>query len=200
NALQYAFTWSVDGLINEYGNPCQVLKEGALTTAPPLEDCELLEIDGLTYETFNTSGGVGDLIESCQGKVQHLNYKTIRYPGHCQKMKFLMFDLKLNEDRDTLKRILMRAVPETEQDVVVVYVSVNGMRHQQFVEENRVNKFYAETMDGLVWSAIQLSTASEICTVIDLVFADAKKYRGFIHHQAFLYDDIVKNRFGKYFS
>ena len=50
-----------------------------------------------------------------------MNYKTLRYPGHCEKIQFLMNDLKLNEDRETLKRILEKAIPQTQQDVVIIY-------------------------------------------------------------------------------
>ena len=55
-----------------------------------------------------------------------MDYKTIRYPGHCAQMRLLMNDLKLNQDRATLKRILENAVPQTLQDVVIVYAAVTG--------------------------------------------------------------------------
>ena len=61
------------------------------------------------YEAFNTSGGLGTLADTYAGNVRTMNYKTLRYPGHCEKIHLLMNDLKLNEDRETLKRILERA-------------------------------------------------------------------------------------------
>ena len=124
NALQYSLTWSTDGLINEYGNPCDAIENGKAVRLLPLEGLEEIKIDGLTYEAFNTSGGIGSLADTYHGKVKHFSYKTIRYPGHCEKIKFLMNDLKLNDDRDTLKRIFEHAIPKTFQDVVLVYVSV----------------------------------------------------------------------------
>ena len=54
----------------------------------PLDDLEEIKIDGLTYEAFNTSGGIGSLPETYRGRISHLSYKTIRYPGHCAKMRF----------------------------------------------------------------------------------------------------------------
>lgn len=200
NALQYSLSWSTVGLINEYGNLCQAIENSELVTVLPLEGLEEIKIDGLTYEAFNTSGGVGSLVESYVGKVKHLSYKTIRYPGHCEKIKFLMNDLKLNEDRESLKHIFEHAIPKTYQDVVLVYVSVNGMQEKQFIEENYVSKFYPKRLKGHYWSAIQLTTASEICAIIDIVFANPDRYRGFIRHEVFSFDDFIQNRFGEYYA
>lgn len=200
NALQYSLTWSTDGLINEYGNRCEAVEKGEQVSLLPLEGLEHIKIDGLTYEAFNTSGGVGSLVNSYFGKIKHLSYKTIRYPGHCAKIKFLMNDLKLNEDRETLKRIFEHAIPKTYQDVVLVYVSVTGTQEDQFVEENYVKKFYPKRIGGHRWSAIQLTTASGICSVVDLVLNNAEKYHGFIRQEQFLLSDLTSNRFGEYYA
>jgi saccharopine dehydrogenase-like NADP-dependent oxidoreductase len=200
NALQYSLTWSTDGLINEYGNSCQAIENGEQVDLLPLEGLEEIKIDGLTYEAFNTSGGIGSLAQSYFSKVKHLSYKTIRYPGHCSKIRFLMNDLKLNEDRDTLKRIFERAIPKTFQDVVLVYVSVTGIQEDQFVEENYVKKFYPKKMGGHRWSAIQLTTASGICAVVDLVLSQPEKYKGFIRQEQFSFHDLINNRFGDYYA
>ncbi len=127
NALQYSLTWSTDGVINEYGNPCYGIESGKPIVLKPLEGREVIQIDGCEYEAFNTSGGLGSLAELYTGKIKTLNYKTMRYPGHCEKMRLLMNDLKLNEDRDTLKRILERAIPKTYQDIVIVYVLLRAL-------------------------------------------------------------------------
>ena len=88
-----------------------------------------------------------------------MNYKTIRYPGHCAQMRLLMNDLKLNHDRATLKRILENAVPQTLQDVVIVYVAFTGTQDTQLREENYVNKIYPQMIAGRLLSAIQVTTA-----------------------------------------
>lgn len=199
NSLQYSLTWSTDGLLNEYGNFCQAIEHGKVITVLPLDGIEEIKIDGLTYEAFNTSGGIGSLVETYAGKVRHLSYKTIRYPGHCAKMKFLMHDLKLNEDRDSLKQILENAIPKTYQDVVLVYVSVNGEQQGQFIEENYVRKFYPQKINGIRWSAIQLTTASEICAIIDIVLNNPTRYRGFIRQEQFTFDELIANQFGEYY-
>lgn len=200
NALQYSLTWSTDGLINEYGNLCHAIENGQAVSLLPLDDLEEIKIDGLTYEAFNTSGGIGSLAKTYADKVKHLSYKTIRYPGHCAKMHFLMNDLNLNNDRDTLKHILENALPKTHQDVVLVYVSVTGKQDNQFIEENYVKKFYPKVIDGIKWSAIQMTTASSICAIVDLTLSQKNKYTGMIRQEAFSLDELIQNRFGQYYA
>ncbi|MCC5015910.1 MULTISPECIES: saccharopine dehydrogenase family protein [unclassified Legionella] len=200
NALHYSLTWSTDGVINEYGNPCYGIEGGKPVVLKPLEGLESIQIDGSEYEAFNTSGGLGSLAELYQGKVQTLNYKTMRYPGHCEKMRLLMNDLKLNEDRDTLKRILERAIPKTYQDIVMVYVTVEGLKQGELSEKSYVKKVYPATIRGLEWSAIQVSTASGVCAVVDLVLGQANEYRGLILQENFHLNDVLANRFGQHYA
>lgn len=199
NVLQYSLTWSTDGVINEYGNLCHGIENKQNVVLHPLEGLEAIQLDGLLYEAFNTSGGLGSLAELWEGKVNTMNYKTIRYPGHCEKMRFLMNDLKLNSDRDTLKRILENAVPKTYQDIVLVYVSVKGKKHGVFLEENYMNKVYPHIVSGLHWSAIQITTASGICAVVDLVLSNAHKCKGLVLQEQFDYEEFINNRFGRYY-
>lgn len=200
NVLKYSLTWSTDGLINEYGNICYGIEDGQEVALRPLEGYETIEIDGLLYEAFNTSGGLGTLADTYAGKVNTMNYKTLRYPGHCEKIHLLMNDLKLNNDRGTLKRILEQAVPKTLQDVVIIYTSVTGMREGELFEENNVKKIYPRTIAGKLWSAIQVTTAAGICSVVDLVFDQPERYRGFVTQETFDLSSILANRFGKVFA
>ncbi|MDH3546538.1 MAG: saccharopine dehydrogenase NADP-binding domain-containing protein, partial [Gammaproteobacteria bacterium] len=172
NVLKYSLTWSTDGVINEYGNMCQSIVDGREVEVLPLEGLEILEIDGTRYEAFNTSGGLGSLGETYGDRVTTMNYKTIRYPGHCEQMKLLMNGLKLNHDRATLKRILENAVPQTLQDVVIIYAAVTGYQDGEFREENYVNKIYPQVVAGRLWSAIQITTAAGICSILDLVLSN----------------------------
>src|SRR5207253_1557888 len=158
---------------------------GEKTTLLPLEGYETIELDGLLYEAFNTSGGLGTLADTYAGKVRNMNYKTLRYPGHCEKIHLLMKDLKLNDDRQTLKRILENAIPKTLQDVVLIYAAVSGKRAGEFMEETYVKKIYPQTIAGKLWSAIQVTTAAGICSVADLVLQEPAKYKGFITQESF---------------
>ena len=200
HAPHYSLTWSTDGLINEYGNACYALEEGKLVQLKPLEGLESIEFDGCEYEAFNTSGGLGGLAELFVGKINSLNYKTIRYPGHCEKMRFLMNDLQLNSDRKTLKTIFERVIPKTYQDLVVVYVSVEGLKHGVLSEKSYFKKIYPAEIHGLEWSAIQISTASGLCAVVDLVLTDSCPFHGFVLQERFSLAEILGNRFGKYYK
>ena len=200
NVLKYSLTWSTEGLINEYGNPCQAVSDGRLLEVAPLEGLEEIEIDGTLYEAFNTSGGLGSLAETHGAHLETMNYKTIRYPGHCQQMRLLMNDLKLNHDRGTLKRILENAVPQTLQDVVIVYAAVTGTQDGQLREENYVNKIYPQVIAGRLWSAIQVTTAAGITAVVDLVLEHQGRYSGFVAQEQFRLTEILANRFGRYYA
>lgn len=200
NALKYSLTWSTDGLINEYGNLCYGIENGVMTTLLPLEGYETITLDGVLYEAFNTSGGLGTLADTYADKVHNMNYKTLRYPGHCQNIKLLMNDLKLNKDRNTLKRILENAIPKTLQDVVLIYVAVAGLQNGDFFEENYVKKIYPQTIAGRLWSSIQITTAAGACSVIDIVLHSPDKYHGFIRQESIDISEVLENRFGKYYA
>ncbi len=200
NMTKYSLTWSSDGVINEYGNLCYGIADGKPATFMPLEGLETIQLEGKLFEAFNTSGGLGSLADTYAGKVRSLTYKTIRYPGHCEIMRVLMNDLRMNEHRDELKTILERAVPRTVQDVVLVYVSVSGMQHGKLMEENYVNHIYPQQIAGNLWSAIQVTTSAGACAVVDLVLKNARSYKGPVKQEQFKLADVLSNRFGKAYA
>lgn len=199
NVLKYALNWSTEGLINEYGNPCHSIVQGKPCKVLPLEGLEEISIDGRLYEAFNTSGGLGSLAETYQGQVHSMDYKTIRYPGHCEQMRLLMNGLKMNNDRETLKQILENAVPLTLQDVVIVYVAVTGYQDGALREENYVNNVYPQVVAGRLWSAIQITTAAGLTAVVDIVLNSPEKYQGFVRQEQFRLTELLDNSFGRYY-
>lgn len=100
NPLRYGLTWSMEGLINEYKDDCIVLKDGKQITVPGLDGLEHIESESLgRLEAFYTSGGASHTIKSMQERdVKNCSYKTLRYPGHRNIVKWLMRDCKLNDD------------------------------------------------------------------------------------------------------
>lgn len=199
NTLQYGLTWSTEGLINEYAKPCEGVVDGEKRTLAPLADVEEIKIDGLTYEAFNTSGGIGSMIETYAGKVKNINYKSIRHPGHCDKMKFLMQDMKLGEDLDTMVKIMERAIPRINQDVVLIYVSVDGIRKGLKAERHFAQKYPSKRMFGKYFSALQLTTATSLCVSIDLLLNSKDNPTGFINQESICLQEFYDNRFGKYY-
>jgi len=200
NALNYNLTWSTDGLINEYIEPCEAIVEGRLTAVPALEEREEFSLDGVTYEAFNTSGGLGTLCATLEGKVRTMNYRTIRYPGHVAIMKALLNDLNLRNRRDVLKDLFENALPGTMQDVVIVFVTVCGTRNGRFLQETYANKVYAGPVSGRMMSAIQITTAAGICTVLDLLAEGALPQKGFVRQEEVALPKFLENRFGRYYG
>ncbi len=198
NALKYNLTWSVDGLINEYCHPCEAIHEGAVTAMLPLEGLEYFSLDGTEYEAFNTSGGLGTLCETLDGKVRNLDYKSVRYPGHRALMQFLLSDLRLANDQEALKAILRKSVPTTMQDVVLVFVTVSGMRKGAYVQEVFTRKIFAQRAKGSdeAVSAIQITTAAGICAAVDLFRSGKLPKRGFIRQEQVALPEFLANRFG----
>src|SRR5579859_5611206 len=200
NALNYNLTWSTDGVINEYCEPCEAIVGGHLREVPALEECEEFALDGVTYEAFNTSGGLGTLCKTLEGKVRNLNYRTIRYPGHAAIMKALLNDLGLRDRRPLLKDILENAVPATLQDVVIVFVTVSGLKDGHLVQETYAHKIYARQRGGRTVSAIQITTASGICAVLDMLGSGALRSVGFVRQEEIALADFLANRFGSAYA
>jgi saccharopine dehydrogenase-like NADP-dependent oxidoreductase len=200
NKLKYNLTWSTDGLINEYCNPCEAIVDGALREVMPLEGDEDFALDGIAYEAFNTSGGLGTLCETLQGKVRNLDYKTVRYPGHREIIRLLIRDLRLGERRHILKDVLETAVPMTLQDVVLVFVTVSGVREGQLRQESFAKKVYAREIGGRLWSAIQVTTAAGISAMVDLMRDGKLPAAGFVRQEQASLDDFLANRFGRHYG
>ena len=198
--MKYNLTWSTDGLINEYCNPCEAIQEGARIEALPLEGLEHFSLDGVRYEAFNTSGGLGTLCETLDTRTRELNYKTIRYPGHRDLMFFLVNELRMNERREMFKDLLESSVPITFQDVVVTFCTVTGMRNGNLVQMSDARKVYAAEIDGERWSGIQITTAAGICTAVDLHVAGELPNSGFVRQEDVDFDVFLANRFGKHYD
>ena len=213
----------MDGLINEYCHPCEAIRDGQRLDVLALEGLEHFSLDGTEYEAFNTSGGLGTLCETLEGRVRTLDYKSVRYPGHCALMKMLLEDLQLKDDPATLKAILRKSVPGTMQDVVLVFVTVSGMRQGSLVQEVFARKIFADrgqaaagSLQGsltpsaggqgpaLPWghldhaplSAIQITTAAGICAAVDLFREGKLPSSGFIRQEQVALPDFLANRFG----
>ena len=196
NSLKYNLTWSVDGLINEYCHPCQAIRDGHNIEVLALEGMEHFSLDGTEYEAFNTSGGLGTLCETLAGRVRSLDYKSVRYPGHRDLMKLLLEELQLKDDQETLKDIMRRSIPSTMQDVVLVFVTVSGMRHGALVQEVFARKIFADRNEAHPLSAIQITTAAGICAAVDLFREGKLPQRGFIRQEQVALPDFLANRFG----
>src|SRR5690606_26554830 len=192
----YSFTWSAEGVINEYLNDAEVIHNGKRKMVSSLDDLESININGRQYEALSTSGGLGTMCETLEGKVDTLNYKTMRYPGHRDAMKLVLYDLQLKNDRQLAKEILNNALPLVDDDIVLVYAAVEGkidgrMHRKEFSESYR-----KILIDGEEWRAISWTTACSIAAVVDMVSEGKLPGKGFIKQEDISLTEFLNSSFG----
>lgn len=200
NALKYNLTWSTDGLINEYCNACEAIVDGEPTMVQPLEGYETFSLEGVDYEAFNTSGGLGSLAETLSGKVRSLRYLTVRYPGHRDIMRLLLQDLGLRDRRDLMRDVLETAIPVTKQDVVLVFITASGTIGGSREQISAVYRVTAKEIAGELWSAIQITTSAGICATLDMIRDGSLADTGFIRQEGIPLARFLQNRFGSHFA
>jgi len=200
NSLRYNFTWSIDGVINEYCNPCDAIVNGQVVSVQALEGHETFTLDAEAFEAFNTSGGLGTLCETLHGKVRNLDYKTIRYPGHRDAMNFLLHDLRLIERRDLLRQVLEHAVPHSREDVVILFASASGLRDGRFEQETRVSRVFGAPLRGKDRTAIELTTAAGVVGVFELLLQGKLPSRGFVGQEQAPLKEFLATRVGHYYN
>jgi saccharopine dehydrogenase-like NADP-dependent oxidoreductase len=184
NMLKYNTTWSIDGLVNEYIHECNALENGKLVSTAALGGYETFALDGEEYEAFNTSGGLGTMCETWAGKARGINYKTMRYPGHLHLIKFLINDMRMDED--ALKDLFADAIHTTNQDVVVVFIEVTGRINDKLTTRTMMKKIYNNDK----WSAIQLTTASGICVMVEAHRKELIPSVGFVKQENLSFADF----------
>jgi len=136
--LDYQLVFSVEGLINEYIEIARVIRNGEITEVDSMTELETLSFDDFPeLEAFQTSGGTSTLPDTFLGKIKELDYKTIRYAGHCDKFK-TMIDLGLcsSEElyvddakikpRKVFGELLQKNLPADEPDYVLVRLEFVG--------------------------------------------------------------------------
>ena len=196
NEMSYYLSWSTNGLINEYCNEADAIYEGKAVKLMPLEGAEKLVIEGESFEAFNTSGGCATMCETYADKVENLTYKTIRYPGHLNHKKFLFTDLHLKKNKDVLEKLFDKEVPRTKNDVIIFFVKVIGLVDGVLLEKTYLRKIYGDEN----FSAIQLTTASGVCSVLKMFLDGKLNSKGFTKQESLSWKDFLDNKFGKVYS
>jgi lysine 6-dehydrogenase len=136
--LKYAQFFSIHGLLNEYLEEAREIRDGKAILIPSPSELEELDFEGLgRFEAFVTSGGTSTLPRTLLGKVSRLDYKTIRYPGHCAALLLLrdagltstdpyLFGQTEVSPRDMLARVLDKTLPKNVPDMILMRVSARG--------------------------------------------------------------------------
>ncbi len=192
--MDYCQVFSIDGLINEYNEDCTVLRDGKIFSVPSLSDNESIEFPRPfgTMEAFNTSGGISTLPQSYLGRVQHLDYKTIRYPGHCDAIHMLKELGLMSKEavetasgpvvpRDLLFKLLSDKLPKDEPDVVLVRVMVSGLKDKKPVQIVWDCIDYADQAAGL--TAMMRMTAFPASIVAQMIARGDITERGVLRQE-----------------
>ena len=161
NPLRYAVTWSIDGLINEYRDDCLVLENGEIKTVRGMDGLEKIEGEKFgQMEAFYTSGGASHSIYDMQRRaVKNCSYKTIRYRGHGDMVRFLIRDCNL--DDEALNKIFLEGCGTANKDEVFIVAEVSGedktWRQEKVIKSDKL------------FSAMQKATAFPISSVASLM-------------------------------
>ena len=182
--LGYSFNWSPEGVVNEYLNDCEVIEDGEHKWTSPMEWVETLHVNGVRLEAFTTSGGLGTMCETYLNRVENLDYKTMRYPGHAELMNFFFHELLMRDDRELAGRILTNAKPPVDEDVVHVHASAEGHRNGRLGRREFVRSYYPTEIEGRSWRAIAWTTASSVAAVVELVANGELASRGFLRQES----------------
>ncbi|MCF8051401.1 MAG: saccharopine dehydrogenase NADP-binding domain-containing protein [Desulfobacterales bacterium] len=198
--LGYAFNWSPEGVVNEYLNDCEVIEDGVHKWVSPMEWIEKLVIDGIQLEAFTTSGGLGTMCETYLGRIENLDYKSIRYSGHVKLMNFFFHELLMREDRKTAGEILTNAKPPVKQDVVYIHASAEGWQNRELIRDEFVNSYYPIDIGDRSWSAISWTTAASACAVVEMVVNGAIPNKGFVKQESISLQAFLQTHNGRLYE
>jgi saccharopine dehydrogenase-like NADP-dependent oxidoreductase len=203
NRMGYANIWGIDGLLAEYTTSCQVIKNGVCDTVKPLTGLETIYFENQEYEAFNTAGTLDDLVPAMQGKIQGLEFKTLRFPGHLDYIQFLLDDLGLKNHRQTLKSLLLNGLPTVEQDQVIICIenrttpkSANTAKMSHRTVIHFESQDYIDDNGSAMESAVSSTSSAHVCTIVDLLCSKGfENNKGIIHHHNLTLDLIRQSSF-----
>jgi len=198
--MGYAFNWSPEGVVNEYLNDCEVIEEGKRKWVSPMEWIETLYIDGIKLEAFTTSGSLGTMCDTYLGKVDNIDYKTIRYPGHVELMNFFFHELLMRERRALAGEILTYAKPPVDDDVVYIHVSAEGTIHGALRRQEFVRGYHPVELAGARRTAIAWTTSASAVSVIEMVRSGQLPAKGFLKQEEIPLAPFLETKAGRLFA
>jgi saccharopine dehydrogenase-like NADP-dependent oxidoreductase len=198
--LGYAFNWSPEGVVNEYLNDCEVIEEGVLKTISAMEWLETVYVGGVRLEAFTTSGGLGTMCETFAGRVENLDYKSLRYPGHASLMNFFFHELLMREDRAAAGKILTHAKPPVDDDVVYVHVAAEGWKEGLLGRREFVRAYYPIEIGGRARTAIAWTTAASVCAVIEMARSGVLAGKGFVKQETIPLERFLETGGGRLYA
>lgn len=197
----YGFTWSPIGVATEYVKDCIVIRDYQKSTVPALSERARILIDGIAYEEDLTSGGAADLPDALAGKVQTLDYKTLRHPGHYEWVVSQLKDLPKNDATiEQLQDTMLSIIPHIEDDQIILYAAVEGRDHKGILRRREITKKIKPQKVGMhTLRAIQTTTAVPLLQSIQYLLENKKKgvlLQSEIPTEVFLNGDYVVPVYG----
>ncbi|HJN76305.1 MAG TPA: saccharopine dehydrogenase NADP-binding domain-containing protein [Myxococcota bacterium] len=157
----YGFTWSPIGVATEYVRNAVVVRDWNRTSLDSLAEVQRLLIDGVPYEEATTSGGAADMPTALSGRVRHLDYKTLRYPGHWAWVRRQLDAIGEVPDRVAqLQDRMLSAIPQMQDDIVVIYAACEGRTPSGRRRLDAAYKVFPMELGGQRLRAIQSTTAA----------------------------------------
>lgn len=198
--LGYAFNWSPEGVVNEYLNDSEVIEDGVRKVVSSMEWVETIYVEGTKLEAFTTSGGLGTMTETYLGRVDNLDYKTMRYPGHVDLMNFFFHELLMRERRELAGEILTHAKPPVDEDVVYVHIAGEGTIDEQLRRFEFVRAYRPTEISGQHATAIAWTTAGSVTAVIEMVRDGLLPQTGFLKQEDIDFDAFRATPTGSLFD
>lgn len=180
----YGWTWSPVGVATEYVKPATVVRDHAVVERPSLSEREELMVEGRLLEADLTSGGAADLPTAFAARIRHIDYMTLRFPGHYRWVDSLLARIPEGPNRAAeLQKALQEVVPHCEDDQVAVYADVEGFDARGNRRVLRVARFVPGiTIAGRPLRAIQSTTAAGVAENLRLIVAH--RWTGVKHQSA----------------
>lgn len=183
-ALGYQLAFNPAGLVNEYDEPCEILVGGKYATVEPLTEVEDVDWPGWgPLEAFHTAGGSSSLPRMWEGRVNHLDYKTLRFPGHAHPLRAMrevgLFSEELQPGsgmapRTVLLEALRMHLPSGADDVVLVRVWATASRDG----ERLTTGYQVDDRHDGTFSALARTTAFPATALAHLLLTGAVDTRG----------------------
>ena len=198
--MGYSFNWSPEGVVNEYLNDCEVIEHNERKMVSAMEWLEDIYIDGVKLEAFTTSGGLGTMCETYEGRVANMDYKSMRYPGHAKIMNFFFHELLMREQRKEAGEILVNAKPPVDEDIVYVHASAEGTVNGQMQRKEFVRGYRPLDLAGKKRTAIAWTTAASVVAVIEMVRDGKLVSHGFLKQEEILLKDFLNTPTGSLYD
>lgn len=206
--LHYQIVFSVEGLINEYVEQATVIRNGKVMQIDPMSELEEIQFPEPfgTLEAFNTSGGLSMLTRLLEGKVRHLDYKTIRYKGHCEKFKTLL-DLgfatsdpimvggSVKTHREFFEELLRKKLDHGDKDAVLARASITGRSGK--AEKSLAYEFVDYYDDATNMTAMMRTTSFPTSIIAQMLARGVITARGVLTPEMCVPGDVMIIEMGK---